>query len=430
MESITSNNTLNLSCLKKGKIFSSYAQLCHELGVSPKAGNSRQPQKDFFRRFFDFEEIPHSNSLRITEIYESPQPEKPRTRNKPSEYGELIFPIILLTVQNQREAKNELYELPNDRSIAFTKTNLLFKFGFFNRLYYNILSATDLEKPSDEFVPPAKSFGTPPKESLYRHTEAFKFYSETVNTRFISSLSSICWNIFSRYFKRCLDNLVKLNKIRYQEKYYFYDKDESKYRYASNTESTLIKADEIKALAHIGCKSTYEARIKFKYKEFQAIRDEWLALKKIENLRTIFVITIFGKYETAYKAVFAETLSETEQKQALIDYREKINQKLIKLAQNAITKKADKLYDDIINYSTLSAPKQNEVKFIKIYLKRQNLIDDDSSAEDIKNAYIQEGLLFVTCCINHNCNPHFANIELSKRLDNTVDFNLDDNFIF
>lgn len=407
------NETIDTSNLYVGQIFSSYKELCETVGIVPKAGNSRQPQKENLRRFFNFIEIPNSNRIEITQIYDKALPEKPKTRQKTSEYAELIFKIILLLIQLHRET-GRIHYIDNKNCLTLTKTKLLFELGFFNSLYVDTIARTNLNKIIDG------EFGTPSK--LYWLTEEYKFNSKTVNTRFIFSISNICWGIFYTYLKRGIRNLVKLNMIKVDEKYHVFDIEQNQKRPATKDEAILIHAAKITALKKIGCKTIYEVRIKFKQYPYNRLLNAQLKEIGFEKLHTYYKIKVCGRFNIIFKKYFDEQFQVEDLLDALRFYKEELNSKIADLCMKAVQREAHKLYDDIQN-PQLDATKQHKVDFIKKYLKRQNLIDDESSPDDIKKAYLSEAELFINCCVKLKYNREQAENEINKRLNEDRVFN-------
>ena len=407
------NGTIDTSNLYVGQIFSSYKELCETVGITPKAGNSRQPQKENLRRFFNFIEIPNSNRIEITQIYDKALPEKPTTRQKTSEYAELIFKIILLLIQLHRET-GKIHYIDNKNCLTLTKTKLLFELGFFNSLYVDTIAHTNLNKIIDG------EFGTPSK--LYWLTEEYKFNSKTVNTRFIFLISSTCWSIFYTYLKRSIGNLEKLNMIKTEEKYHIFDKKQKKYRYTTKDEAIWIKEDMNASLEELDCKTTFEMRAKFKQHQYNKLLDDYLSEMDFKNLHIYYEIEVCEEFDVIFKKYFGEP-SQTED---LLDtigfYREELNNKIADLCMKAVQREACKLYDDIQN-PQLNTTKQHKVDFIKKYLKRQNLIDDESSPDDIKKAYLSEAELFISCCVKLKYNKGQAENEIYKRLNEDRVFN-------
>lgn len=410
------NESIDTSNLYEGQMFSSYKELCTTIGIAPKAGNSRQPQKEKLRRFFNFIEIQNSNRIEITKIYDEALPEKPMTRRKTSEYAEFIFKIILLSIQQRRKiAKTQHWVVTDyDNKFTSTKTKLLFVLGFFNSLYVDTIARTNLNKIIDG------EFGTPSK--LYWLTEEYKFNSKTVNTRFIFLLSNTCWRIFYIYLKRGIENLEKLNMIKVEEKYKVFDKKQKKYRYTTKDEAIWIKEDMNASLKKLNCKTTFEVRAKFKQHQYNKLLDDYLSEMDFKNLHIYYEIEVCEEFDVIFKKYFGEP-SQTED---LLDtigfYREELNNKIADLCMKAVQREACKLYDDIQN-PQLNTTEQHKVDFIKKYLKRQNLIDDESSPDDIKKAYLSEAELFINCCVKLKYNREQAENEINKRLNEDRVFN-------
>lgn len=411
------NGTIDTSNLYVGQIFSSYKELCETVGITPKAGNSRQPQKENLRRFFNFIEIPNSNRIEITQIYDKALPEKPMTRRKKSEYAELIFKIILLLIWQRRESIKTQHRnvTDDDNRLTLTKSELLFALGFFNSTYKETIANTNLNKMPENNPPASGEFGTT-AENLYWLTKEYKFNSRTVNTRFIFLISNICWSIFNIYFKRGIENLEKLNMIKVEEKYHIFDEKQKEYRYATKDEVIGIKEDINASLKELNCKTTFEVRAKFKQFQYNILLNDCLLERGFTNLHTYYKIKVCGEFDVIFKKYFDEQFQSEDLLDALRFYKEELNSKIADLCMNAVQREAGKLYDDIQN-PQLNATKQHKVDFIKKYLKRQNLIDNESSAEDIEKAYLSEAELFINCCVKLKYNREQAYNEIHKRLN-------------
>ena len=204
--------------------------------------------------------------------------------------------------------------------------------------------------------------------------------------------------------------------IKYVEKYHILDNEHDTYRYATKEEAKMIKADITSLLKRLNCKTTFEVRIKFKQCQYNNLFNNYLFEMEFKNIHIVYEIKVYGRFDVIFKKYFDEQFQSEDLLDVLKFYKEELNSKIADLCMNAVKREACKLYDDIQN-PQLDANRQHRVDFIKKYLKRQNLIDDESSAEDIKKAYLSEAELFISSCIKLKYNAEQAFKEINLRLD-------------
>ena len=175
---------VNTAGIHVGDVYKSYKELCYALREEVTSSNSKTAQIENWARFFKFRR--EGRKFIIEEIYDTPLPPRVVKRNKPSEYADLMYPVLL-----------ELMGKSKDHSICDSKIKLMERLGFVNSDYYKC-PAFQGRKPLD--INPNIPLDKIPVDN---------------NNILQSEIHRICTSVINQYFDRGLENLQKRDKIRY-----------------------------------------------------------------------------------------------------------------------------------------------------------------------------------------------------------------------
>ena len=394
------NNIIDTSSLKEGQIFKNYKQLCLTLGEPCYTHFSKESQLKRWKRFFDFEQIANSYSIRIVKIYEQPLPPKKQTRYKRDKFAEKIFPLLLIWVAKPKAITKHR---AHNQTIILSKTSLFTNLGLVNAKFFDLMSATQLQKPSE--AENRKTFGEAPYES----NKSFKFSVDTREERFLSYINSLAWQEISKKLNRALENLQKLDQIEYKILYLIQEKNSPQKAYATPSQIEIIQKAEQDALKKVRHKTLQQVRAHFEYQKYSKYYKENLSAHGIEKVQKLFAIHIKGDLKRLYRNTFGSSRQYIfdESIDSCSPYKEEINKYIIERLNNYFSTIAENLRKKIENKNTLSNSKKYFLEFIQSHLQRHDYLSPDSSPKEIESAFLEKCKLYIDVCINLKGNSNY-----------------------
>lgn len=276
-------NKMNLSKIRKGKIFKNYKELCSVLEVPIKSGNSKISQLNEFKRYFDFEFIGYK--IKIIKVYSSP----------------------LEKVDNRKVGNNAIYskhlELILLNYLALQKSNSKFYYVELSTMQIALLTGMCNENYIEKNI----------KEDVTTF-DVNDFYRR-------SSLK------FQEIIKDLLSNLVKRRILIVRKIFKIYEK--GNIRSATKDEETIINNIQKKALNNMGLKSIVDVYTKFKQKEFYTLINE--ICKEEHNWKGVYSIYEIAFTKDIINKSIEDYIIEIEQ-----DIKEKseVNEKIMSFLDN------------------------------------------------------------------------------------------------
>ena len=356
---------VNTAGIHVGDVYKSYKELCYALREEVTSSNSKTAQIENWARFFKFRR--EGRKFIIEEIYDTPLPPRVVKRNKPSEYADLMYPLLL-----------ELMGKSKDHSICDSKIKLMERLGFVNSDYYKC-PAFQGRKPLD--INPNIPLDKIPVDN---------------NNILQSEIHRICTSVINQYFDRGLENLQKCDKIRYEKTYqYSMDDNRLKYILSDSEYKTRIDAAKLDALKKVECKTTAQAHMKGVSLRYAVCLRKILKERyKVHDVQEVYLIKPFGNFANAQNKLRKEYESDDYEEDlyfALIENsRKALNDKMVELTTNAINKAAQEYTEGANTYK-----RHNYMEHVINYLFEKGFVPPVYNSTSFENAIRKECMDFL-----------------------------------